>query len=88
MGDPTLENEFKRYKAMHKYKVLKAKMIRYYIDLKTSKGEVNLPPFIIREQAEEQAEKDLREMLIQPDGLNRFNSLYEIAWDSMGELMD
>lgn len=82
----SLEDEFEQYKACHKYSVLKAKMIDYYTTL--DMGKVNLPNFLRNDSPEKRADEELRNIISMPDGMKRFNELYEIAWESIAELMD
>lgn len=87
MENQTLEQEFETYKALHKYAVLKAKIMSYYRDLNDSSSN-HIPSFLLQEEFEKQADEDLRTLITLPDGLQKFNRLYQIAWDSMAELMD
>lgn len=83
----TLEQEFEQYKAVHKYAVLKCKIIRYYKDLEADK--VTVPDFQrIGERPEDLADRDLRLMLSSPDGLKEFNRLYEMAYQDLAEVLD
>ena len=78
----TLEKEFEEYKALHKYSVLKAKIMQYYKDLE--EGQVNLPDFM-RETPEEKADKELSILVsYYPE---KFNRLYERVWEEIAERM-
>ena len=81
----TLEQEFEEFKAIHKFAILKAKMIDYYNTLED--GELNIPSFLRKDTPEKKADKDIRELLCLGDGGAKFNSLYEMAWDSMAEIL-
>ena len=81
---PTLEQEFEEYKAIHKYAVLKAKLIQYYTDLNESQP-LNIPTFLLADRIDRQADEDIKELLTLPDGISRFNSLYERAWEEIRE---
>ena len=82
----SLENELSQCIAQHKYAVLKAKMIDYYQTLEM--GKVNLPNFVRTDSPEILADRELRHILCSENGMERFNELYEIAWNSIAELMD
>lgn len=72
----SLEDEFEQYKALHKYAVLKAKMIMYYeVVLANS---VELPPFMGGDTPEKCADRDIKELAL--NDINKFNESYEKAW--------
>lgn len=79
----TLEKEFEEYKALHKYSVLKAKIMKYYMDLE--EGQINLPDFL-RETPENKADRDISELLM--FHRDKFNELYERAWEEVRERLD
>ena len=76
----SLEREFEEYKAQHKYSVLVAKMIDYY---ETIMADEILLPF---DTPESRAEKSVMELYNRDKG--EFNRLYEVAWQSIAEMMD
>lgn len=82
----TLEQEFTDCLAQHKYAVLKAKIVDYYRTLEM--GKVNLPDFVRNDSPEVLADRDLRHILCGENGLEKFNELYEAAWNSIAELLD
>lgn len=77
-----LEKEFEQYKALHKYCILKARIMQYYKDLE--EGQINLPDFM-RETPEQKADKDLTKLIMFSP--NKFNELYEQAWNDIAERM-
>lgn len=81
----TLEREFEEYKALHKYAVLKAKVMDYYNTLEQS--QVNLPNFMRDDNAEKLADRELRRLVLLDDNLATFNRLYERAWEEIAEVM-
>lgn len=81
---PTLEQEFEEQKALHKYVILKAKIVQYYKDLNEMQSP-NIPTFLLTDRIDQQADQDISEILRLPDGLYRFNSLYERAWEEIRE---
>ena len=82
----TLEEEFEQYKAVHKYSVLKAKIMDYYATLE--QGQVNLPDFLRDDTPEKLANRDLKELMSLNDGGVKFNSLYENAWNEIAEVLE
>ena len=82
----TLENEFEQHKAAHKYAILKARIIQYYKDLEA--GQVLVPDFQrIGQRPEDLADRDLKELILRPDGLKKFNELYEHAYQDIAEVL-
>jgi len=81
----SLEDEFSQAKAQHKYAVLKAKMIAYYQAV--DEGKINLPDFLRSNSPEKRADNDIQNILASDDGLKKFNELYEIAWNSVADIM-
>lgn len=80
----TLESEFEKYKAVHKYTVLKAKLIQYFSDLEDD--QVNVPDFMrIGQRPEDKADAELRRLLCTPGGFREFNRLYEIAYEDLAQ---
>lgn len=83
----TLELEFEEYKAIHKYSILKARIIQYYRDIEANT--VTVPDFQRRGQTpEDLADRDLRLMLASPEGLKEFNRLYELAYQDLAGVLD
>ena len=82
----TLEEEFEQYKAVHKYSVLKAKIMDYYTTL--DQGQINLPDFLRDDTPEKLADRDLKELMSLKDGGVKFNRLYENAWNEIAEVLE
>lgn len=80
-----LEAEFEQFKAVHKYATLKARLIKYYTDLQD--GKVNLPDFMRDDTPEKLADAEIRRILCMPDGLERFDRLYNTCWEEIAEVM-
>lgn len=80
----TLEDEFEQFKAIHKLAILKAKMIDYYETLE--QGKINLPDFQRDDTPEIKANKDVMYLLL--TDINKFNSLYEKAWNELAPILD
>lgn len=75
-----LEQEFEQYKALHKYAVLKATIIRYFMDLEDN--QINLPDWL-RETPEQKADKEIKRLIMKNDNLQEFNELYEKAYNKI-----
>lgn len=83
----TLEHEFEEYKAIHKYSVLKAKLIDYYRTLEQDK--ILVPDFQRQHETPEAlADKDIRMLILRPNGLQLFNHYYELAYKDLAEVLD
>lgn len=79
--------EFEEYKALHKYAILKAKMVKYYQDLEANSP--TIPDFMRQGQTPESlADGDIRNIICIPDNLEKFNSLYEKAYQELAEVLD
>lgn len=84
MSDLSLEREFEQAKALHKYSVLKAKMVAYFQTLEES--QVNVPNFQrIGQRAIDLADIEIRHLLCRGDGGVEFNRLYELAYDELNK---
>ena len=82
-----LEAEFEEYKALHKFAILKCKIMQYYKDLE--EGQVLVPDFQrTHETPEALADKDLRCLVLRKDNLQEFNRLYEKAYKELAEVLD
>jgi hypothetical protein len=81
-----LEEEFEITKARHKYSVLKARIMQYYMDLE--QGQINLPNFMREDNPEKLADRDIRNLLLLSDGGKKFNELYEHAWHDVAEYLN
>jgi hypothetical protein len=79
-----LENEFEQFKALHKYAILKAKMMNYYETVQ--QGQINLPDFMRDDTPEKLADKDLKDLVL--NDINKFNSLYEKAYTELAPILD
>lgn len=83
----TLENEFEYFKALHKYAILYAKVYAYYRDLEKNKTQI--PDFMrIGQRPEDLTNRDLKNLLCTPDGLKKFDELYELAYKELAEVLD
>lgn len=82
-----LEAEFEEMKALHKYAILKGKLIRYYQDLE--ENQVLVPDFMrIHETPEALADRALKCLVLRRDNLEEFNRLYELAYQEIAEVLD
>ena len=82
-----LEQEFEEFKALHKYAVLKGKLIKYYQDLE--ENQVLIPDFMrLHETPEALADRALKCLVLRRDNLQEFNRLYELAYKEIAEVLD
>ena len=81
----TLEREFYLTTIRHKGAILMAKIMEYYRQQEESRHGVNIPDCVMLGIWQRQAYKDIRNILLQPDGENLFNRLYESAWQELKE---
>lgn len=82
-----LEQEFEEFKALHKYAVLKGKLMKYYQDLEVN--QVLVPDFQRQQETPEAlADRDLKCLILRKDNLQEFNRLYEIAYQEIAEVLD
>ena len=81
-----LETEFEQYKALHKYTILKAKIMQYYMDLEAAG--VNIPCFMQNDNFSKRADRDIKNLILLPDGGKKFNELYELAYKEIAEVLD
>ena len=81
----TLEQEFEKFKAIHKYSILKARIMNYYSDLQDTG--VNIPYFLREDTPEKLAERDLKELLTKR-GIKEFDRLYELAYQEVSQYLD
>ena len=82
-----LLNELSKRKALHRYGVLKARIMKYYQDLEGT-GCVNIPDFLRDDSPEKLADRELKRLVMNPDGLNEFNRLYELAYKEVAERLE
>lgn len=82
-----LLNELSTRTALHKYSVLKARIMKYYQDLQDT-GCVNIPDFLRDDSPEKLADRELRRLVMNPDGLGEFNRLYELAYKDVAEKVE
>lgn len=83
----TLEREFEEFKALHKYTMVKAKLVQFYMDLEADKPQ--LPDFMrIGQRPEDLADQDLRRLITSENGLQKFNKLYDEAYETLAEILD
>lgn len=80
----SLEHEFEEYKAYHKYAIMKVMLMRYFRTIQ--QGEVNMPDFMRDDSPERLADKELRKLVV--NDINKFNSLYEKAYEELAPLLD
>lgn len=86
MFTKSLEDEFEQYKTLHKLAILKAVITQYYKDVEDNSAKI--PDFMRRGQRpEDLAEKDVRELVLRPDNLKKFNELYELAYQQLAEVL-
>ncbi len=83
----SLEQEFEEFKAIHKYSILKAVMMKYYSDLEEMREETNMPDFMREDTPEKLAEKSIKTLILGEDGINRFNYFYDLAWNKVAECL-
>lgn len=82
----TIETEFEKFKALHKYVILKAKIMQYFSDLEADLPQI--PDFMRCGQTpEDKANIELKRLLMLPDGGRLFNQLYEVAWEEMADIL-
>lgn len=79
-----LEQEFEQFKALHKYAILKAKIMDYYRTIR--QGEVNIPEFMDEFAPERLADIELRRLVL--NDMDKFNSLYETAYKELAEILE
>lgn len=83
----SLEREFEEFKALHKYTMVKAKLVQFYMDLEADKPQ--LPDFMrIGQRPEDLADQDLRRLITSKNGLQKFNKLYDEAYETLSEILD
>ena len=80
----SLEKEFERTKARHKYRIMKEKLLMYYEVVLASS--VDLPPFMGGDTPKKCATRELRKLLV--NDIDKFNSLYEKAYAELAPLLD
>lgn len=74
----TLEQEFEKYKAQHKFTVLYAMVKRYYLALEAAGTQLTCSP-------DELTSREIARIVMLPDNLATFNRLYEKAWEDLAE---
>ena len=79
----TLEREFYLTTIRHKGAILMVKIMQYYRDKEEQKQGVKIPDCLMIGMWQRQAYKDIRNMLLQPDGEELFNTMYESAWHEL-----
>lgn len=82
-----LEKEFELRKLQHKLAVLKAVITKFYEDLQDTNA-VNLPDFIRDDTPEKLADKELDEIFYNSNDKQRFEFLYNKAWEEVSESLD
>lgn len=81
--EKTLEQEFEERKAIHKYAILTAKLMKYYRDLDTDNL---IPDFMREEEYEKKAREDVKAIFNYDNG-KLFNRFYELAWKEVKEIL-
>ena len=79
----TLEKEFNSIAMRHKGAILMAKIMEYYREQEECRHGVKIPDCVMVGMWQRQAYKDIQKILLQPNGENLFNALYEYAWQSL-----
>ena len=79
--------ELSTKKAIHKYKVLKVRIMKYYQDLQDT-NTVNIPDFLRDDSPEKFADRELKRLVMNPNGLGEFNRLYEIAYKDIAKKVE
>lgn len=79
----SIESEFERAKAQHKHSILKFMIMNYFFSLLNS-GELAIP----NDTTEDNyimllAEKNIKDLILQDDNLEKFNRLYEKAYKEL-----
>lgn len=78
-----LEREFEKYKALHKYAILKVKLVQYFRDLEEDLPQI--PDFMRKgETPEDKADIALRHLVMD---FEKFNRLYETAYNDLAEVL-
>ena len=80
----SLEQEFEEYKALHKYAILKTKIMDYYRTIR--QGEVNIPDFMDDFAPARMADIQLRKLVL--SDMDKFNSLYEQAYTELAQILE
>lgn len=81
----TLEREFYLTSTRHKGAILMVKIMQYYREKEEQKQGVKIPDCVMIGMWQRQAYKEIRNILMQPNGEKLFNSLYESAWQELKE---
>ena len=81
----TLEREFHLTTIRHKGAILMAKIMEYYRDKEEKRHGVKIPDCVMIGLWQRQAYRDMRNILLQPQGEELFNYLYETAWHEIKE---
>lgn len=76
--EQTLEQELQERIFIHKVAILGGTIMSGFIE-RQSKGDVRLPDFIIREQADKYSDGVMKQMLQN----GTFNEMYEDAWNNL-----
>ena len=86
MMEMTLEEEFEERKAIHKYAVLKAELLNYYISLNNAGA--TIPSFLQKQTPEDKANEYLADLALKNDNFKTFNEKYELAWQKVAPFLD
>lgn len=80
----SLENECMQRIALHKYAIMKVMLMRYFRTIQ--QGGVNIPDFMRDDSPERLADKEIKKLVI--NDINKFNSLYEKAYEELAPVLD
>lgn len=80
MNDLTLEKEFERVKTTHMISICMS-VLMYDLECQAEKT-VNIPFFLIREQAEKHAMETIGSIV----KAHKFDEFYEVCWDRLMEI--
>ena len=82
-----LLDEFEQFKALHKYAIVKAKTVQYFRDLEADSA--TIPDFMRKgETPEDLADAEIKNILALEDKDEKFNSLYEKAYQELAEVLE
>lgn len=82
----TLEEEFAREKFKHQYTIVKYKLVRYFRDLEDNSPQI--PDFMrIGQRPEDKADREIRNLIMKPDGARLFQEAYNRAYTELSEVL-
>lgn len=83
MIEMTLEEEFEQFKAQHMNSVLTAVLIDNYRKDEELKQGAKLPETFNFEKWYKQAQREIADILLLPNGVRIFEVMYASAWDKV-----